>query len=303
MSLKVVNESELAYHADLHGVRFGVERARLSDRLAATKLWYEVWIVPPGRADGPLRFHHVAEHLALVLGGEPSLRLGAVEHVLAVGDLASIPPRSSLPWQILNRAGGPARLLIARPRLYGDAITLPDSDKRIYRIRAGDEADSIRDIIVRGDRIVDVWEGERIDVPLPPPRPAPAARDPRIIHLDDIPWEVAGRSPFRIDRKRLGERLGGERLGYDMFRVEPGRRPFPFHHRRVNEELFYVRSGRGTLESRDSTRELRPGDVLACPPGPGGAHGFRNTGEEPLVYLAISTRIQPESVDIVEESR
>jgi uncharacterized cupin superfamily protein len=303
VTLKVVNESELVYEEDLHGVRFGVERARLSERLAATKLWYEVWIVPAGRADGPLRFHQVAEHVVWVLGGEPSLRLGAVEHVLTVGELASIPPRPSLPWQILNRADRPARLLIVRPQLYGDVITLPDSGKRIYRIRGGADEPPIRDVVVRGDRIVDVWDGERSEVPLPPPPPAPAARDPRIVHLDDVPWEAAGRSPFRIERKRLAERLGGERLGYDLMRVEPSRRPFAFHHHRVNEELFYVRSGSGTLESRSTPRTLHSGDVICCAPGPGGAHGLRNTGDEPLVYLTLWTRIQPESVDIVEEMR
>ena len=301
--VKRVNDAELQYERDLNGVRFGVERIQLSDRLGATKLWYETWIIPPDRADGPLRFYHVAEHVVLVQEGELSLRLGAVEHRLAVGDVASIPPRPSLPWQILNRSRAPARMWIARPRLYGDVITLPDSDKRIYRIRGGAGEPPIREIVVRGERLVDVWDGERVDVPLPPPPPAPAVRESRILPLDEIAWEPSGRSPFRVERKRLLERFGTERLALELVRVEPGRRPFPLHHHRVNEKFFHVRSGRGVLESREGTRDVGPGDAIGCLPGPSGAHGLRNTGEEPLVYLLLSTRIQPEADDIVEELR
>ena len=47
----------------------------------------------------------------------------------------------------------------------------------------------------------------------------------------------------------------------------------------------------------DGTHPLKEGDLLCCPPGPEGAHQIVNTGKEPLRYLALSTRQDPEVVE------
>jgi uncharacterized cupin superfamily protein len=301
--MNVVNLSELAYEKDHHGVRFGVERAVISDRLDARKLRYEFRVVPPGRADGPLRFHLVSEHMLLVLGGEPSLRLGALEHLLGPGDVAAILPRASLPWQILNRTGAPAHVFVAGTRDGRDVIGFPESGKRIYRVRESSGERAVQDVIMRDDRVVDLWDGEPVDRPVGPPRPAPAARDPHIAALEDAPWEAFGRTPFRGERKRLAREVGAERLGYSLYRLQPGQRPYPFHFHHVNEEFFHVRTGYGQLRARDGSRDLRPGDAFNCPPGPEGAHGFLNTGDAPLVYFALSTMIEPEILEYPDSDK
>ncbi|MFN2432984.1 MAG: cupin domain-containing protein [Gemmatimonadota bacterium] len=76
--------------------------------------------------------------------------------------------------------------------------------------------------------------------------------------------------------------------------MAPGERPWPFHFHHVNEELFYVLSGRGELRTPGGVLELEPGDAVCCAPGPGGAHALRGGAQGTFEYLAISTLKEPE---------
>lgn len=301
--MRTVNWSQLRYEKDHHGVRYGVERTQIGERLGAQRLRCEAWIVPPGRADAPLRFHLVAEYALLVLGGEPSLRLGAVERPLAGGDVAAILPRAAWPWQILNRSDQPAHLLVAATREGRDVIGFPETGKRVYRVRGAPGEPPVQDVVLKDDRIVDRWEGEPVDEPLPPASEPPSEPDPRVTNLEEVPWEAFGRTPFRGERRRLAKRVGAERLGYSLYRLHPGQRPFPFHFHHVNEELFVVRTGYGQLRVKEGTREIGPGDIVACPPGPQGAHGFLNDRDAPLVYFALSTMIEPEVLEYPDSDK
>lgn len=94
---------------------------------------------------------------------------------------------------------------------------------------------------------------------------------------------------------RIGALVGARQLGYDITAVPPGKRAFPRHSHRVNEEMFFVLQGTGEIRIGDETYALRAGDVVACPPGgPETAHQIANTGEEELRYLAVSTQRAPE---------
>lgn len=306
MSVAVVNWNQLEYVPERHGVRFGAERALVSQRMGAVLLRYDAVILPTGRADGPYRFHLIDEHVIVVLGGEPHLRLGGAEYRLAAGDIVALPPRSSSAFQLLNRSERPAHILIGRTRSRRDVIGLPDSNKRIYRVRGlGDARDQREppEIILQGDRLADYWDGEPGEVPLGPAPPAPDQRDPRIAHVSDVEWEAFGRGPFRGERRRLARRVGAERLGYSLYQLQPGQRPFPYHFHHVNEEFFYVRSGCGQVRTPAGLHELTPGDAFGCVPGPGGAHGIENTGDGLLEYFALSTMIEPEVVEYPDSEK
>lgn len=93
----------------------------------------------------------------------------------------------------------------------------------------------------------------------------------------------------------LGRPLGAKKLGCNVTEVAPGKRAFPFHSHRSNEELFFVIEGHGELRFGDQTFAVRAGDVVSCAPGgPEVAHQFVNTGTSALKYLAVSTMLQPE---------
>ena len=80
-----------------------------------------------------------------------------------------------------------------------------------------------------------------------------------------------------------------------FFVIPPGKSICPYHYHTANEEVFYMISGRGVLETPSGDREVNPGDIIICPVGAEGAHRFYNPSEtDNLVYLDVDTNIRPE---------
>jgi uncharacterized cupin superfamily protein len=79
----------------------------------------------------------------------------------------------------------------------------------------------------------------------------------------------------------------GGKLGVCHSRIPPGRTMCPFHSHQLEDEVFFVLSGRGVLRYGDGVREIGPGDCVSCPAGTGTAHQIANPFQEDLVYLAI----------------
>jgi uncharacterized cupin superfamily protein len=105
--------------------------------------------------------------------------------------------------------------------------------------------------------------------------------------------EAAQRYEARI--ARISAQLGAQKLGYNVTAVPPGKRAFPFHNHRVNEEMFFVLQGEGEVRMGTERHPIRQGDIIACPPGgPESAHQIINTGTTELRYLAVSSKHSPE---------
>ncbi|MBK7355851.1 cupin domain-containing protein [Propionivibrio sp.] len=125
-----------------------------------------------------------------------------------------------------------------------------------------------------------------------------------IINIADVELEPrpgaftpTGSAAERFDAKMayIGPRIGAQKLGYNITAVPPGKRAFPLHNHRVNEEMFFVLQGTGEVSIGDSTYPIRSGDVIACPAGgKETAHQIVNTGADELRYLAVSTKLSPE---------
>ena len=102
----------------------------------------------------------------------------------------------------------------------------------------------------------------------------------------------------------IGQRLGAQKLGYNLTAVPPGKRAFPFHNHRVNEEMFFVIEGSGEVRIGSGTYPIRAGDVIACPPGSKDtAHQIINTGNTELKYLAVSTMQSPEIAEYPDSGK
>jgi uncharacterized cupin superfamily protein len=94
---------------------------------------------------------------------------------------------------------------------------------------------------------------------------------------------------------RFSPALGAQKLGYNLTVLPPGKRGYPFHNHRVNEEMFFVLEGSGEVRIGGERYPIRAGDVIACPPGgPESAHQIINTGDADLRYLSVSTKQSPE---------
>jgi uncharacterized cupin superfamily protein len=105
--------------------------------------------------------------------------------------------------------------------------------------------------------------------------------------------DTAERFEARIGR--FSAQLGAKKLGYNITAVPPGKRAFPLHNHRINEEMFFVLEGEGEVRIGEDRHPIRAGDVIACPPGgPEKAHQIINTGTTEMRYLAVSTKEWPE---------
>lgn len=113
---------------------------------------------------------------------------------------------------------------------------------------------------------------------------------------------AAGRYDARVGM--IGARLGAQKLGYNITAVPPGKRAFPFHCHRVNEEMFFVLEGGGEVRIGSAVYPVRAGDIIACPAGgPETAHQIINTGTVELKYLAVSTKLSPEIAEYPDSDK
>ncbi len=102
---------------------------------------------------------------------------------------------------------------------------------------------------------------------------------------------------FEYSMTELSHALGAKAIGANLTRVPPGKAAFPFHHHAANEEHFFVISGSGVLRFGAESFEVKTFDYILSPPGgPDCAHQLINTGDQDLMYLAISTLTLPEVV-------
>ena len=80
-----------------------------------------------------------------------------------------------------------------------------------------------------------------------------------------------------------------------FYELPPGKSNYPFHYHTTNEEVFYVISGNGILETFEGKRPIAAGDIFVCPVGKNGAHKITNTSEtKNLVYLDVDTNNTPD---------
>lgn len=135
-----------------------------------------------------------------------------------------------------------------------------------------------------------------------------------IINLNDLKFEPrpAAFAPqteetaLKYDAKlaHIAPAIGAKKLGYNITAVPPGKRAFPFHNHRVNEELFFILEGSGEVRIGTETYPVKKGDFIACPPGgPETAHQIINTGDAELKYLAVSTKQTPEIAEYPDSNK
>lgn len=109
---------------------------------------------------------------------------------------------------------------------------------------------------------------------------------------------------FEARNGSISGSLGAKHLAYSLCVVPPGKRAWPFHNHHVNEEMFLILDGSGTLRHGDQEYPVRTGDVIASVPGGREtAHQIINTGDRELRYLAVSTVAAHEIVEYPDSGK
>ena len=76
----------------------------------------------------------------------------------------------------------------------------------------------------------------------------------------------------------LTGRLGASVIGATVWEAQAGDKLGPYHFHHGVEEWLYVVSGAPLLRDPDGLRELEPGELVAFPSGPAGAHTVHGPG-------------------------
>jgi uncharacterized cupin superfamily protein len=124
-----------------------------------------------------------------------------------------------------------------------------------------------------------------------------------VVNLFQPDWLERSDEPLRGRTARVGAAAGAERLGATLYEIDPGQNGSPFHLHHGNEELIVVLAGRPTLRTAEGSRVLEPGDVVACPAGPAGAHQLQNRTDEPVRALVVSTMVYPELAELPDSDK
>jgi mannose-6-phosphate isomerase-like protein (cupin superfamily) len=82
----------------------------------------------------------------------------------------------------------------------------------------------------------------------------------------------------------LKEELTGKARLFARLTLPPGS-SIGFHAHDGEEEVFYILSGRGTVEDQGAASEVGPGDAVLT--GGGAGHSIANPGTAPLELLAV----------------
>lgn len=118
-------------------------------------------------------------------------------------------------------------------------------------------------------------------------------------NLAEVDWMEMGHGErFFHQRKALTPYTKSykPKLGMSFYKLEPGKRAFPFHRHFGNDEILLISKGTGTLRYGEETVPLGEGDYVYLSSEPGIAHQVINSGDAPLEYHCISTMLTPEVV-------
>ena len=256
------------------------EWQRLGDEAGAKGVGLNRVRVAPGKLPTPPHSHGASEELYYVLAGSGLAWQDGEVHEVRPGDC------------VVHRADEHEHTFVAGPEgleylVYGtrhqtEIGWLP----RSRAIRIGWPWVEGRDD--------DPWDVEAKADPLAYGEPAP--RPENILNIDEVELEDNG----TMTTAPLATRERTVQAGLHWEVLAAGRRGSPPHCHSEEEELFVILEGTGTLELRPAPVRaargaraeeipLRPGHVVARPPGTGIAHSFL-AGPEGLTMLIYGTR-------------
>jgi uncharacterized cupin superfamily protein len=126
-----------------------------------------------------------------------------------------------------------------------------------------------------------------------------------IMNLDDVEFDdVEENGYYTSKRGQISDRIGAQKLGYNLTVLPPGKAQCPFHNHHGEEEMFLILEGEGELRFGDQRYPIRRHDVIACPTGGREvAHQIINTGTTMMRYLALSNVVDLETCEYPDSNK
>ena len=279
--MTVAHWDDVEFH---HGAKGEMDARwqRLGDAAGTRGVGVNRVLVEPGKLPTPPHSHGASEELYFVLAGSGlAWQDGAVHEVRALDCVIQRPDEMEHTF-----VAGPDGLeyLVFGTRHPTELGWLP----RSRAIRFGWPWVEGRDD--------DPWDVEATVEPLA--YGEPAARPPNIVNVDEVELEqwldLDPRRPPPVSTAPLATHERSKLAGLHWEQLAAGHRGSVPHCHSAEEEVFVILEGAATLElwPRDGGVEetpLRPGHVVARPPGTRVSHSFR-AGPDGVTMLVYGTR-------------
>jgi uncharacterized cupin superfamily protein len=235
--------------------------------------------LPAGGWSTPAHEHGREEEIFYVLSGRGiSWQAGRAAEIAAGDCIVYLPNHGAH----TVHATEPLDLLAFGPREYDEAVGFPRLGMSLVGRRA----------VVSEPGAIDRQPFQFVrEAELGPPEmPEEAGERPAtIVNAEEVEGITWGRGTVDTFRRNLGEAVGSRTTGLKHIRVAPGKDSGPPHCHTLEEELFVILSGDGTLLLGHQELPVRAGHVVARPAGTGVSHAFR-AGSGGLELLAYGTR-------------
>jgi len=99
-------------------------------------------------------------------------------------------------------------------------------------------------------------------------------------------------------RRMLGPEVFRTNWSYVDHLLIPSESGLGYHRHTMQEEFFYVLSGRGRVTVEGETLEIGPGDAVPCRIGE--SHGFYNHSNSDLELMVIGVALEKGKFDVTE---
>jgi mannose-6-phosphate isomerase-like protein (cupin superfamily) len=109
-----------------------------------------------------------------------------------------------------------------------------------------------------------------------------------VVRVGDVPdrAEDVGMDPDHFEIRFMREELGLQNFAVTFERFGTGWKPTRGHRHTVQEEVYFLVSGRAQAKLDDEVVELEPWTAVRVPPET--ARAFRARGEEDAVFVTIA---------------
>lgn len=112
--------------------------------------------------------------------------------------------------------------------------------------------------------------------------------DYSIVPVSEVPDIAAdvGMDPDNFEIRMMREKLALENFGVTFERFAAGYRPTRGHRHGVQEEVYFLVSGRARAKLGDEVIDLEPWTAVRVPPNT--ARAFRAVGDEDAIFVTIA---------------
>ena len=158
----ILNIADVQYRPVDHGEKYAAKVGDVGARLGASKLGYNVCVVPAGKRAFPRHNHMANEEMFFVLEGAGEIIIGPERFPIRQGDFIASPAGGAdTAHQIVNTSNADLKYIALSTKLTPEIVEYPDSKK--FGVAAfvpgADGKPQLKRLIAR-DQGIDYWDGE-----------------------------------------------------------------------------------------------------------------------------------------------